>query len=139
MRSRPGSCSLLVMERTRHESNAMQELLQCRRNQRSARLTLMRMKRLAALAVRYTALPQRSDLCAPRAAYLRERWRELYRDATGVDIDLHESLQPELEHLARTGDRSVEDLVQASRAGLLNGLGPQSGSAADGDAVPESE
>ena len=67
-------------------------------------------------------LATRDDLSEAQIETGVERRRSEYQRATGVEIEQRDSLSVGLEHIAETGDGSVEGLIAALQQDYANGL-----------------
>lgn len=93
------------------------------------------MRRLQPIVERFEVLDDREDLEPYQVSRLRDKWRAMYRDMTGVEITQHAELKRAAEHAAETGDIPISQLIHDLRAGMLNRLEPPSSSSSGSGSV----
>jgi len=98
------------------------EPFQRRKRQADARLKLAFLKRHDRIVESYRRLATRDDLSEAQIESWRQRRRSEYQRATGVAIELGDSLSAGLEHIAETGDGSVGELIVALQQDYAKGL-----------------
>jgi hypothetical protein len=96
--------------------------LERRHRQDDARLKLAFMRRYDPVIESYNRLPSRSDLSAGEIERWRQRRREEYRHATGVEIEERHALREKLAEVVETGSMTVEQAIEEIRRSYVNGL-----------------
>ena len=69
----------------------------------------------------HAALDECNDLSPAMIEYIRQTWRDLYRDTTNLELNEAPLLRPLLEQNAETGEHTVEALIRHVRGVLRNG------------------
>ena len=93
-------------------------------NIRAAQFALLKLRQSETLAQLCETLEQRrTDLPQQRIELLRDWQREVYRRASGFEVEERHLMQPLLEDVSRTGDRTIEALRQEVGRFLRNAEG----------------
>ena len=119
------------MERDHTVGSSIDDLLERRERQLSARLRLGLMKQLDRLVDNLARLPDRTDLAPERVEFWRMAWRTQYEQAIGVTVEQRDLLQTSLQQVAESGSQTVEQIIvevrDAQRNRFCGGSGGGSG------------
>lgn len=110
------------MERGLTVGSPLDDLLELRQRQLSARLRLGLMKQLERLVDNLARLPERTDLTPERVEFWRMIWRTQYQQAIGVTVEQRDLLQTGLQQVAETGSQTVEEIIAEVRDAQRNRL-----------------
>ncbi len=108
------------MERGLTVGSSIDDLLELRQRQLSARLRLGLMKQLERLVDNLARLPERTDLTPERVEFWRMIWRTQYQQAIGVTVEQRDLLQTGLQQVAETGSHTVEEIIAEVRDAQRN-------------------
>ena len=108
------------MERGHTIGSSIDDLLELRQRQLSARLRLGLMKRLERLVDNLARLPERTDLTTERVEFWRMTWRTQYEQAIGVTVEQRDLLQTSLQQVAESGSHTVEEIIAEVRDAQRN-------------------
>ena len=103
------------MERGHTVGSSIDDLLERRQRQLSARLRLGLMKQLEKLVDNIARLPERTDLAPERAEFWRMTWHTQYEQAIGVTAKQRDLLQTSLQQVAESGSHTVEQIIAEVR------------------------
>ena len=113
------------------------EVFQRRRRQAVARLELALLKRHDRIVESYHGLKTRTDLSPDQIEAWRQQRRSEYRRVAGVSIEQRDALVAGLEHIAETGEASVEELQEKLRQDYAKRFSSVAGfGGTDGELVP---
>ena len=108
------------MERGHTIGSSIDDLLELRQRQLSARLRLGLMKQLERLVDNLARLPERTDLTTERLDFWRMMWRSQYEQAIGVTVEQRDLLQMGLQQVAESGLQTVEQIIAEVREAHRN-------------------
>ncbi len=108
------------MERGHTVGSPIDDLLELRQRQLSARLRLGLMKQLERLVDNLARLPERTDLAPERVEFWRMTWRTQYEQAIGVTVEQRDLLQTSLQQVAESGSHTVEQIIAEVRDAQRN-------------------
>ena len=108
------------MERDNMAGSSIDDLLERRQRQLSARLRLGLMKQLERLVDNLARLPERTDLAPDRVKFWRMAWRTQYELAIGVTVEQRDLLQTRLQQVAESGLQTVEQIIAEVRHAQRN-------------------
>ena len=108
------------MERGLTVGSSIDDLLEFRQRQLSARLRLGLMKQLERLVDNLARLPERTDLTPEKVEFWRMMWRMQYEQAIGVTVEQRNLLQTGLQQVAENGSHTVEEIIAEVRDAQRN-------------------
>ena len=108
------------MERDNTVGSSIDDLLECRQRQLSARLRLGLMKQLDRLVDNLSRLPNRTDLTPERVEFWQMAWRTQYEQAIGVTVEQRDLLQTSLQQVAESGSQTIEQIIAEVRDAQRN-------------------
>lgn len=108
------------MERGLTVGSPIDDLLELRQRQLSARLRLGLMKQLERLVGNLARLPERTDLTPERVEFWRMIWRTQYEEAIGVTVEQRDLLQTGLQQVAENGSHTVDQIIAEVRDAQRN-------------------
>jgi hypothetical protein len=108
------------MERGHTVGSSIDDVLELRQRQLSARLRLGLMKQLERLVDNLAQLPERNDLTPERVEFWRMIWRTQYEQAIGVTVEQRDLLQTRLQQVAESGSHTVEQIIAEVRDAQRN-------------------
>ena len=108
------------MERGHTIGSSIDDLLELRQRQLSARLRLGLMQQLEKLVDNLARLPEHTDLTPERVEFWRMIWRTQYQQAIGVTVEQRDLLQTGLQQVAETGSHTVEEIIAEVRDAQRN-------------------
>lgn len=108
------------MERDHTVGSSIDDLLERRERQLSARLRLGLMKQLERLVDNLARLPERTDLAPERVVFWQMAWRTQYEQAIGVTVEQRDLLQTSLQQVAESGSQTVEQIIVEVRDAQRN-------------------
>ena len=108
------------MERGHTVGSSIDDLLELRQRQLSARLRLGLMKQRERLMDHLARLPERNDLTPEKVEFWRMIWRTQYEQAIGVTVEQRDLLQAGLQQVAESGSHTVEQMIAEVRDAQRN-------------------
>ncbi len=108
------------MERGHTVGSPIDDMLELRQRQFSARLRLGLMNQLERLVDNLSRLPERTDLTTERMEFWRMTWRTQYEQAIGVTVEQRDLLQTSLQQVAESGSHTVEQIIAEVREAHRN-------------------